>query len=139
MASIFTKIINGEIPCEKIHESEHAIAFLDIAPYIFGHTLVVAKREVGRQEELPNDEGAALMIFLQEVAKAVSRAYGDCDYNVFLYNGPDAGQEVPHIHFHIIPRPPEASVNFKTRLNYTDEERKQTGEKIRNCLKEPIS
>ena len=99
MASIFTKIINGEIPCEKIHESDHAIAFLDIAPYTFGHTLVVAKREEARLENLPSEEAAALMHFLQEVARAVSQAYGGCDYNAFLYNGPDAGQEVPHIHF----------------------------------------
>lgn len=134
MASIFTKIINGDIPCEKIHESKHAIAFLDIAPYIFGHTLVVAKREVGRLEDLPADEAAALMNFLQEVARAVSQAYGGCDYNVFLYNGADAGQEVPHIHFHVIPRPSAVSVSFKTRLSYREEERQQTGEKIRACL-----
>ena len=134
MASIFTKIIQNEIPCEKIHESEHCIAFLDIAPYVFGHTLVVAKREVAKLEDLPAEEAAALMTFLQEVATAVSRAYGGCDYNVFLYNGADAGQEVPHIHFHVIPRAAGVAVNFKKRLNYTDTERQQTGEKIRACL-----
>lgn len=134
MASIFTKIIQNEIPCEKIHESEHAIAFLDIAPYILGHTLVVAKREVARLEELPAEEAAALMNFLQEVAKAVSQAYGSCDYNVFLYNGADAGQEVPHIHFHVIPRPAGVAVSFKKRLSHTDEERHQAGEQIRACL-----
>ncbi len=135
MTSIFTKIINGEIPCEKIHETDNTIAFLDIAPYIFGHTLVVAKREEARLENLPPAEAAALMNFMQEIAKAVSQAYGGCDYNAFLYNGPDAGQEVPHLHFHIIPRPPGASVNFKTRLSYSDDERQQTGDKIRACLK----
>lgn len=134
MASIFTKIINGEIPCEKIHESDSAIAFLDISPYIFGHTLAVTKREVARLEDLPAEEAASLMNFMQGVAKAVSQAYGGCDYNVFLYNGPDAGQEVLHIHFHIIPRPSGASVNFSTRLSYTDQERQQTGDKIRACL-----
>ena len=134
MASIFTQIINGAIPCEKIHESEHAISFLDIAPCILGHTLVVTKREVARLEDLPAEEAAALMHFLQEVAKAVSQAFGGVDYSVALYNGPHAGQEVPHIHFHIIPYPAGVSVNFKKRLNYSDDERKQTGDKIRACL-----
>ncbi|MBF0278474.1 MAG: HIT family protein [SAR324 cluster bacterium] len=135
MTSIFTKIIRGEIPCEKIHESNHAIAFLDIAPYIFGHTLVVAKREEARLENLPSEEAAALMNFMQEIAGAVSQAYDGCDYNAFLYNGPDAGQEVPHLHFHIIPRPPGVMVNFRTRLSYTDDERQKTGSQIRACLK----
>ena len=134
MASIFTQIINGAIPSEKIHESEHAIAFLDVAPCIFGHTLVVAKREVARLEELPAEEAAALMHFLQEVAKAVSQAYGGVDYSVTLNNGPGAGQEVPHIHFHVIPHPAGVPVDFKKRLSYTGDERKQTGEKIRACL-----
>ena len=134
MASIFTQIINGSIPCEKIHESERAIAFLDIAPCIFGHTLVVTKREVARLEELPVTEAAALMNFLQVSAQAVSQAFGGVDYSIMLNNGPNAGQEVPHIHFHIIPNPAGVSVNFKNRLSYTDDERKQTGDKIRACL-----
>ncbi len=103
MASIFSRIIQGELPCEKIDETDNEICFLDISPFTEGHTLVIPKREVARFEELSETEALSLMQTMQRVAKAVCKAYGGSDYNIQLNNGPDAGQEVPHVHFHIIP------------------------------------
>ena len=133
MASIFSKIIQGELPCEKIYETTSEIAFLDIYPVSPGHTLVVPKREVAKFENLPESEAIHLMKSLHKVASAISKAYG-VDYNIILNDGPGAGQEVPHVHFHIIPRPEGSSMGFKSRSKYPDNLMKETGKKIREKL-----
>ena len=102
MASIFTKIIQGEIPCEKIIETDAEIAFLDIMPSASGHTLVIPKFEVMRLEDLPETQAISLMRTLQQVAKAVCTAFDGIDYNLILNNGANAGQEVEHIHLSLI-------------------------------------
>jgi len=103
-ASIFSRIIRGEIPCHKVFENEHVFAFLDINPLAEGHTLVIPKRQVERLEELSPDEAAEIARVLGMLAKRVLSATGAADYNVLQNNGPAAGQVVPHVHFHIIPR-----------------------------------
>lgn len=105
MASIFTRIIRGEIPCHRIHEDEHVIAFLDIAPISRGHVLVVPKEECARLHELSPRSAAALGDALRRVAAAVVRATGCPDYNVLQNNGAAAHQAVMHVHFHVIPKP----------------------------------
>ena len=132
MSSIFTKIIQGGIPCERLLETESEFSFLDINPKSKGHALVVPKREVARLEDLPPEEAAALMKTLQRVATAVSRSQESVDYNVVLNNGPDAGQEVFHVHFHIIPRPPGSS--RRDQVTYAEGELGQVGAAIRACL-----
>jgi len=102
--SIFTKIIKGEIPCHKVFENEHVLAFLDITPLSVGHTLVVPKRLVERFEDLPTDEAAELARQLGPLARRIVAAVGAEGYNILLNTGKVAGQEVPHVHFHIIPR-----------------------------------
>ena len=134
MASIFTKIIQGEIPCEKIAETDSEIAFLDINPCSHGHTLCIPKREVARLEELPAGEATSLMSFMQRVATAVSRAFNGIDYNLTLNNGVNAGQEVLHVHFHLIPRKPGSPRPFKSREPYGEGEMAVVGERIRACL-----
>lgn len=104
MASIFTRIIRGEIPCHRIYENEHVLAFLDINPLAEGHALVVPKREVERLDQLPADEAAAVGRVLGMIARRVLNAVGVEDFNVLQNNGKASGQEVPHVHFHIIPR-----------------------------------
>lgn len=135
MASIFTKIIQNEIPSEKIFESETEIAFLDISPWMFGHTLVVPKLEIARLEELPLDAVQSLMISLQLVSRAVSQAFGGIDYNVLLNNGEQAGQEVSHVHFHIVPRPEGEPFDYRIRKEYGAGDMQKVGEKIRSFLK----
>ena len=134
MASIFTKIIQGEIPCEKIIETDSEIAFLDIMPCAEGHTLVIPKLEVRRLEDLPESEALSLMRTMQHVAKAVSTAFDEIDYNLILNNGPNAGQEVEHVHFHVLPRPQDSSRPFHQRSKYAEGAMQEVGAKIRNCL-----
>lgn len=104
MPSIFTRIIAGEIPCHRVYEDRHVIAFLDIGPLSRGHVLVVPKEERERLHELSEESAAALGSALRRVAAAVVRATGCADYNVLQNNGTAAHQAVMHVHFHVIPR-----------------------------------
>ena len=104
MPSIFTRIIAGEIPCHKVYEDEHAIAFLDIGPLSRGHVLVVPKEERAKLHELSDASAAALGRAVRTVARAVVEATGCADYNVLQNNGAAAHQAVMHVHFHVIPK-----------------------------------
>ena len=134
MGSIFTKIIQGEIPCEKIIETDSEIAFLDIMPCAEGHTLVIPKLEVKRLEDLPVSEALSLMRTMEDVAKAVNAAFDGIDYNLILNNGSNAGQEVEHVHFHVLPRRQGSSRPFHQRVKYSEGEMQEVGAKIRKCL-----
>ena len=134
MASIFTKIIQGEIPCEKIIETDSEIAFLDINPCAAGHTLVIPKLEVERLEDLPETQTMSLMRTIQQVAKAVSTAFDGIDYNLILNNGVNAGQVIEHVHFHVLPRTEGSPSPFRKHIQYADGEMQEVGAKIRNCL-----
>ena len=104
MPSIFSRIIAREAPGHIVYEDAHAVAFLDIAPKAEGHTLVVPRREVAAFHDLPPEDAQGLVLALQKVARAVTRAMGTAHYNLNLNNGAPAGQVVFHVHFHIIPR-----------------------------------
>ena len=134
MASIFTKIIQGEIPCEKIIETDSEIAFLDINPCAAGHTLVIPKLEVERLEDLPETQTMSLMRTIQQVAKAVSTAFDGIDYNLILNNGVNAGQVIEHVHFHVLPRAEGSPGPFRIHIQYAEGEMQEVGAKIRNCL-----
>lgn len=113
--SIFARIIAGEIPCHRVFENEHVLAFLDANPLADGHTLIVPKRTVARFEDLPLDEAAELMRALIAVARRVMAATGADAYNILQNNGEVAGQEVPHVHFHVIPRRAGDGLGFRWR------------------------
>ena len=134
MASIFTKIIQREIHCEKIIETDSEIAFLDINPCAAGHTLVIPKLEVERLEDLPETRTMSLMRTIQQVAKAVSTAFDGIDYNLILNNGVNAGQVIEHVHFHVLPRAEESPRPFRKHIQYAEGEMQEVGAKIRNCL-----
>ncbi len=104
MASIFDKILSGEIPCHRVYEDEHTLAFLDIAPLSKGHTLVIPKLAREHLHELPEETAAALGRVLPRIIRAVLQVSGAEHYNVLQNNGQSAHQAVPHVHFHIIPR-----------------------------------
>ncbi|MEP0847989.1 MAG: HIT family protein [Phycisphaerae bacterium] len=102
--TIFTRIIRGAIPCHRVFENERVLAFLDINPLAEGHTLVVPKRQVERLDQLPPEEAAEIARHLGRIAARIVSVTGAEGYNVLQNNGRAAGQEVPHVHFHIIPR-----------------------------------
>lgn len=102
--TIFTKIIAGEIPCHRVYEDEHVLAFLDIGPLAEGHTLVIPKEPAATLDRLSDEAGSALGRVLPRICRAVMQATGAEAYNVLQNNGVEAGQEVMHLHFHIIPK-----------------------------------
>jgi len=103
--TIFSKILRGEIPCHKVYEDEHVLAFLDINPLARGHILVIPKQEVATLAELSDDAAAAIGRVLPRLCRAVVKVSGAVDYNVLQNNGAPAHQAVMHVHFHIIPKP----------------------------------
>ena len=103
--TIFTRIIRGEIPSHRVYEDVMVFAFLDIAPLSPGHTLVVPKEPAATLDALSEESAAAIGRVLPRIARAVMAATGTRDYNVLQNNGAAAHQAVPHVHFHVIPRP----------------------------------
>ncbi len=103
--TIFKRIIDGEIPCHKVYEDEHVIAFLDISPLSRGHTLVVPKEPAVTLDAMSDESAAAVGRVLPRIARAVVKATGTRAYNVLQNNGPSAHQAVMHVHFHVIPKP----------------------------------
>ena len=102
--TIFTKIINGEIPSHRVYEDDRVFAFLDIGPLSNGHTLVIPKEAVTTIDQLSDESAAAIGRVLPRISRAVLRATGATALNILQNNGVEAHQEVPHVHFHIIPR-----------------------------------
>jgi len=102
--TIFIKIVNGKIPCNKIYEDDKTLAFLDINPVSEGHTLVITKKEYKDFLDVPEEELESLMSTVHKIAKAVKQAENAEGINVTTNIGKAAGQDVFHVHFHIIPR-----------------------------------
>ena len=107
--TIFDKIIRGEIPCHKLYEDERVFAFLDIAPLSFGHALVIPKESVKTLDLLSDESAAAIGRVLPRLCRALKRITGASAFNVLENNESLAHQAVPHVHFHIIPKPDEKS------------------------------
>lgn len=104
MASIFSRIVSGEIPAAKIYEDDLTLAFLDINPASRGHALVICKTELPGLLDLPPELVAAVAQTVQRVARAINAALQPDGFNVVQNNGAAAGQTVFHYHVHIIPR-----------------------------------
>jgi len=103
--TIFGKIIAGSIPCHKVYEDAHVLAILDVAPLSRGHTLVIPKEPAATLDALSEESAAALGRVLPRLCRAVMAVTGVHAYNVLENNGTAAHQAVPHVHFHIIPKP----------------------------------
>ncbi|KAB2814087.1 HIT family protein [Phaeocystidibacter luteus] len=130
MASIFTKIINGEIPCHKVAETDFAISFLDIRPLKRGHTLVVPKEEVDKLFDLPKADYDGVMDLAYRVGAAMEKAIDCKRIGVAVL-----GLEVPHAHVHLIPIDSEKDLNFgNPRLEFTDEEWESIANEIKAAL-----
>ena len=117
MATIFSRIVNGEIPCYKIAEDERFFAFMDINPVAIGHTLVIPKREDDYIFNLDDDEIGAMMVFAKKIAKALEKAVTCKRIGVAVI-----GLEVPHAHIHLIPISQEGDMDFKKEHVHMSEE-----------------
>ena len=102
--TIFDRILAGEIPCHRVYEDEHVLAFLDIGPLSRGHTLVIPKERKAFVHELSDESAAAIGRVLPRLCRAVLAATGATAYNILQNNGSAAHQVVMHVHFHIIPK-----------------------------------
>lgn len=131
MASIFTKIINREIPAQIVAEDDRFIAFLDINPLVNGHVLVVPKTEKDYIFDLPDDELSGLHLFAKRVAKGIKEAVPCIRVGVAVI-----GLEVPHVHIHLVPLNSMNDINFsRPKLNPSKSELEETGSKIREKIK----
>ncbi len=127
MSTIFTKIVNGEIPCHKIAEDDQYFAFLDISPLAMGHTLVIPKAEVDYIFDLEDEVLAGLNVFAKRVAKAVEKSITCKRIGVAVI-----GLEVPHTHVHLVPLNAIGDLNFSNpKLSPSQEELAEVAEKIR--------
>lgn len=117
MSSIFTKIINGEIPCYKITENEDFIAFLDVNPNAKGHTLCVPKQEINKIFDMPEDLYLKLMAFSRKVASALEKTVPCKRIGMAV-----VGLEVPHTHVHLIPLQDMDDMRFQRKTTLTPEE-----------------
>lgn len=118
MASLFTKIVNGEIPAWKVAEDDNFLAFLDIFPVAKGHTLVIPKREVDYLFDLDDESYVGLQLFAKKVALGLQKAIPCLKVGVMVL-----GLEVPHAHIHLVPMQTEADLlNFSKKLSFTKEE-----------------
>jgi len=126
MPSIFTRIVNGEIPCFKIAETDEYLAFLDINPLMKGHTLCIPKKEIDYIFDLDDEMISGLMVFSKKVAKAIKKVIPCNRVGVTV-----VGDEVPHAHVHLIPFNTVHDMMFgKSRVNLSKEEFAQIAEEI---------
>lgn len=130
MASIFTKIINGEIPCYKIAENDQFLAFLDVFPLVHGHVLVVPKKETDYIFDIDDAELSSMMLFAKKIAKAQKAAVPCKRIGVAVI-----GLEVPHAHIHLVPMNTANDVNFtQAKIKPTAEELAEMAERIKAKL-----
>ena len=129
MSSIFTKIIRGDIPCYKVDETEDCLAFLDINPNSYGHTLCILKKEIDYIFDLSDEEYLSLMKFSKRVALAIKKSV-DCKRVAMSV----VGLEVPHVHVHLIPINNMNDLNFSNNLGLEKISFEQVCNKIKSNL-----
>ncbi len=130
MATIFSRIVNGEIPCYKVAETDKYLAFLDVFPLAKGHTLVIPKKEVDYIFDLPDEELAGLQLFSKKIALAMGKAIPCKRIGVAVI-----GLEVPHAHIHLVPLNNVNDINFsRPKLSFSKEEMEEAANKIREKL-----
>lgn len=121
MASIFSKIVAGEIPCHKVAEDDRHLAFLDIAPVVKGHVLVIPKKETDYIFDMEDEELSSLVVFAKKVARALIKVFPAPKIGMSV-----VGLDVPHVHIHLMPIQGGADIDFsKEKLKLEPEEMKR--------------
>jgi len=129
MSSIFTKIVNGEIPCYKVAEDENYLAFLDVNPNAKGHTLCIPKQEINKIFDMEEEHYLGLMKFSRKVAKALEKSVECKRIGVAV-----VGLEVPHVHVHLIPLQDMDDMRFQRKTSLTPEEFQDLAKQIASNL-----
>ena len=129
MASIFSKIISGEIPSFKIYEDDNFLAFLDINPNALGHTLCITKKEIDQIFDLDDETLSELIIFSKKVANAIKKAVVCERVGMSVI-----GLEVPHVHVHLIPINNMDDMSFDTKISMTESQFNETMNKIKSYI-----
>lgn len=130
MPSVFTKIVQGEIPCYKVAETERCLAFLDVFPLAWGHTLIIPKQEIDYLFHVPDDLLVELHLFSKKVAQALEKAVPCKRIGTAVI-----GLEVPHAHIHLIPLQSISDINFeRPKLSFAKEEMEELSQKIASFL-----
>tara|TARA_B100000900_G_scaffold83451_1_gene67451 strand:+ start:5479 stop:5925 length:447 start_codon:yes stop_codon:yes gene_type:complete len=131
ITTVFDLILNGKIPSHKIYEDESVYAFLDINPLARGHSLVIPKERVPTMDRLSENSASSLGRVLPKICRAIMKITGASDYNIIQNNGENAGQTVPHLHFHIVPKYPKS----KDLLNWDPDSLEQfEGEELSKAI-----
>jgi len=132
--NIFAKILRGEVPSVKVYEDDKTLAFMDVMPQADGHTLVIPKESAENIFEVSPEGAAAMVRTTQKVAKAVRKGMETPGIMIFQLNGKAAGQSVPHVHFHIVPRDRGVDLKLHARQMESPDKLKAIAEKIKAAL-----
>jgi histidine triad (HIT) family protein len=132
--NVFARILRGELPCVRLFEDERTLSFMDLMPQSEGHALVITREPAETLFELSPEGAAACMRTTQHVAAAVKRAFDAPGILITQVNGSVAGQTVPHVHFHIIPRRPGEQLLMHAAVKADSEVLRQQADRIRRWL-----
>jgi len=128
---IFCKIVEGELPSYKVYEDKDVLAFLDINPTKAGHTLVIPKKHYANMEEVSEDDLKKVIVAVKKVGQSFKNGLGVDSYNIVENNDPAAGQIIPHIHFHLIPRYDNDKLKSWPQAPYPEGKAEEVLEKIK--------
>lgn len=131
---IFCKIITRELPSHSVYEDDAVFAFLDIHPVNPGHTLIVPKRHSERIEDAPQEDVNNILATIKKIAPGILAAVRAKAFNIGVNNGAHAGQLIPHIHFHLMPRFPQDGLRLWSEQPMSQDELKSVADKIRSAL-----
>jgi len=132
--NVFARILRGELPCERVYEDEQTLAFMDLMPQSEGHTLVITREPAETLFDLSPEGAAACIRATQRVAGAVKRAFDLAGVLIVQVNGAVAGQTVPHVHFHIIPRRAGDRLLMHAAVKADLAQLRVNAERIRSCF-----